>query len=428
MEEFKKIDKSLISNTFFLYILTFSTHFLSVITTPYLTRVLGPIVYGKIGIALAYMSYVAIIMDLGFILSATQKVVQNKNNSEYIGKLIYSISVAKLVIGVIVTIVFGIFVTRSNTMNSDSKFYMLYLMAFMINSFIPDYYYRGIEKMKTITCRTVIVKSIFVVMIFAFVKSKEDYWIVPLSLLLGNFFAVIVSFLDLNRNYKVRLYKATYGDIIMHIKDTIPFFVSRIASTVYQAMNMIILSFKYGDSNLLGHYTSADKIVSLSKSVSSPVADSLYPYMIREKNFRIIKKLLIIAMPIICVLAIIGYIYAEPICVFLFGSEFIGTGQILKCLIPIMVVILPSYILCFPVMVPLGLSKYANMSNVIGMIIQLFGLLILYLNNKLNVISLCILSSVSEVSVFAFRLLVVCVFCKKFKNRNFVVSNQNSGE
>lgn len=107
------------------------------------------------------------------------------------------------------------------------------------------------------------------------------------------------------------------------------------------------------------------------------------------------------------------FILAEPICIWLFGTEYAEAGNVLRCLLPILLVILPTYILCFPVMVPLGLSKWANMSNVVGMIIQILGLSILIVIGKLNIYTLCILSSTTEVMVFLFRLIVV-IFYKRF--------------
>lgn len=413
MKKSFKIDKVLLSNTFFLYILTFSTHFFSLATVPYLTRILGAVTYGKTGIATAYMSYVAIIMDLGFVLSATQKVVTHKTDQKYIGKLLFSVCLIKLILGVILAGIFIIYIFKNDTMRLDLWFYIFYLVAYLINAFLPDFYYRGIEKMKIITYRTLLVKVFFMCLIFIFVKQEADYWKVPLITLLGNLIAVIVMFFDLWKNYHVHFYKASRIEIMYHLKDTIPFFVSRIASTVYQALNTIILSFIYGNSEILGYYTSADKIVTLSKTGASPIADSLYPYMLRERNFKLIKKFLMLVMPAILLGALFIFIFADSICIILFGSHFADAGNILRCLLPIMVVILPTYVLCFPVMVPLGLSQYANASNVIGMVIQILGLLALCCMGQLHIYTLCVLSSISEVSVFLFRLGVVLFYCRK---------------
>jgi len=413
-----KMDKNLISNTLFLYLLTFSTYLFGLATVPYLTRVLGAITYGKTGVALAYMSYVAIIMDLGFILSATQKVVENKNNLEYIGKLLFSVTAAKTFLGIIVTILFISYVLISDNMRSDLWFYLFYLIAYLVNAFLPDFFYRGIEKMKVITYRTLLVKAIFMCSTFVLVRQETDYWKVPLITLIGNSIAIVIMYYDLWKNYHVKMYIAPLSEVVRHVRDTIPFFISRIASTVYQALNTIILSLIYGNSAVIGYYTSADKIISLSKTGSSPIADSLYPYMIRERNFKLVKRFLLITMPIILIGGVFLFVFAEPICCFLFGNGYAEAGNILRCLLPIMVVILPTYILCFPVMVPLGLSKYANFSNVLGMSIQIAGLILLIIKGVLNVYSICILSSITEVGVFTFRLLVVLIHIIKKEKYN----------
>lgn len=65
-------------------------------------------------------------------------------------------------------------------------------------------------------------------------------------------------------------------------------------------------------------------------------------------------------------------------------------------------------------MSPLGLVKYANRSNIIGMFIQISGLIILKFVGVLNVYTICGLTSLTEVSVFVYRLLTV-MLRKKLK-------------
>lgn len=51
-------NKRLARKTIYLYIMTISTYVWNLLTIPYLTRVLGPITYGEIGLAVGYMSYI----------------------------------------------------------------------------------------------------------------------------------------------------------------------------------------------------------------------------------------------------------------------------------------------------------------------------------------------------------------------------------
>ena len=77
------------------------------------------------------------------------------------------------------------------------------------------------------------------------------------------------------------------------------FFFSRIASSVFTATNTLILGIKFGKKSVLvGHYSSAEKAITIAKQTITPVSDSLYPYMVRNRNFKMIKKLLLIGMPV----------------------------------------------------------------------------------------------------------------------------------
>ena len=70
----------LFENTIMLYMLTFSNYFFSFISVPYQTRILGAEIYGKLGFAVAFMSYFQLFLDFGFLLSATETVALYRND------------------------------------------------------------------------------------------------------------------------------------------------------------------------------------------------------------------------------------------------------------------------------------------------------------------------------------------------------------
>ena len=407
-------NKRLLSNTGFLYLMTISVQILNLLTIPYLTRVLGPAVYGRIGLAQGYMSYVQIILDFGFILSATQMISDHSNDKKVASMVIASVSTIKLFLTGIVAIVFVLLYVFEFFDKSNAMIIFIYLIAYLFNALLPDYYYRGIEDMKITSIRTVIIRVLFTILIFVCVKNQRDYIFVPLSFLVGSIVALLFSVIDIKVRYKIKLIVPQMAHIKALFKTSIPFFVSRFASTFYQALDVIILGRVYGSAPVVGYYTSCDKAITLSKMASSPIADSLYPYMLKNKNFKLVKKILLLCMPIITGGVILIAIFAEPLCVFAFGKEYAGAGNVLRLLLPIAWVILPTYIIAFPVMSPLGLVKYANRSNIIGMFIQISGLIILKFVGVLNVYTICGLTSLTEVSVFVYRLLTV-MLRKKLK-------------
>ena len=285
--------------------------------------------------------------------------------------------------------------------------YFVYLAAFVVNSFLPDYIYRGLEQMTAVTVRTVIIKLFFCVMIFAVMHTKEDYMAVPLLLLIGNTGAVLGAYFHLFKTLHFKFTRVTWGQLFADFRRSSFFFYSRIASTVYSATNTVLLGFVDKAGIVTGYYTSADKIVTTAKNGLSPISDSLYPYMVKNRDFKPAEKLLKILMPIIIAGCIVVGIFAKPICVLVFGAEFAGTANILRAFLPAIAAVLPSYIFGFPAMGALGISKYANTSIFVGTAIHIAGLCILFATGNFSAVTLAGMTSVSEISILSYRLFIV---------------------
>ena len=271
--------------------------------------------------------------------------------------------------------------------------------------------------MKLITVRTVAIRLVAAGLIFLFLKSEQDVYVLPLSLLVGNAGALLACFWYDIRKLKMSFVRIEHWYILEVFRKGAPFFVSRIASVIYQSGNAIVLGIFYPGSPIVGWFNSADKFLTLMKQVSSPIADSIYPFMIRNKDYRLSIRIMIISAPVIILFCTLLFMEANLVCAFVFGEDYYEAGNVLRCLIPAIAVILPTYIICFPILVPMGLQKYANISNVVGMFIQMALLLLLLSVDKLDVYSVCVSASVSEVSVFLYRLGVMIHFRKRMSRR-----------
>lgn len=399
--------KTLMKNTFMLYILQFSSYLFSFITVPYQTRVLGPEIYGILGVAAAVMLYFQLFMDFGFLLSGTEDIAKNRDDRDYVCRKITSIAIIKTVFGIVSLIVMAILVIAIPKFAEHKTVYFIYLLAFAVNSFLPDYVYRGIEKMTAVTVRTVAIKLFFCVMIFVFLRSKEDYLAVPILLLIGNALAVVFAYLHLFKSLEYGFTKVSFSEILGDFKRSSVFFYSRIASTVYSATNTVILGFTDTTGLITGYFSSADKVITTAKNGFSPISDSLYPYMVKNKDFSPAKKILTVVMIPIIVGSIAVGIFAEPLCIFAFGKEFAGSADILRAFLPVVVAVLPSYIFGFPAMGALGISKYANYSIFVGTAVHIIGTVILAVTGNISGVTLALMTSVSEWSILIFRLIVV---------------------
>lgn len=399
--------RRLVRNTGLLYVMSLSSQMINLALIPFQTRVLGSEAYGVISLAVSMSSIMTIVLDFGFILFATERVVGLVGDRAGLSRFLANVACAKLALALAVGGVVATLVAFVPPFCDNRSLFVLFYLAYAVNAFLPDFFYRGHEDMRAITMRTVAIKLVSALPIFVLLRGPADMWVVPALLLLGNVGAVMLSYRDVARRYGIAPVGGAVRESLQLLRSSFGFFVSRFASVFYQSLNAVLLGFAYPGQAVVGHYGAAEKFLSCAKTASSPVADSLYPYMVRTKNYRLCIWLLAVACPLILVAAVVAWIFAEPLCLFVFGPGYEGAAVLLRCLMPAITVIFPTYVLCFPMLVPMGLSSLANRSNVIGAVVQVVLVVVLVVTGTFSAPTLCLAASVSEVSVFLFRLWAV---------------------
>ena len=406
---------TLFKNTIMLYILQFSTYLLALLVAPYQTRVLGAEVFGGfLEASASIIIYFQLIIDFGFLLSATEEVSRTREDKNHLSKVMTSVTFAKLLLSVASFVILFTLCQVIPAWKQKETILILTFLASFLNSMMPDYLYRGLEQMSAITIRTVIIKVFFTGTIFVFLKGPEDVWVVPALNIVGNGVALIAAYIHIIKKVGVRFAKVTVRDTVAQLKSSSVFFFSRIATTAYTALNTVILDIITQSGAATGYYTSANKLITAGKNGLSPVADSLYPYMAKNKDFKLVKKVLLIAEPVIFAFCAAVFVFAKPFCGWFFGEEFTQAGVVLRAMLPVGVVIFPSYILGFPMLTAMGISKHANYSTIFGSVFHLIMLGILFLCGQVNMLSLAISVSVTETVILLYRIIVI------FKHRHLL--------
>ena len=126
-----KQKNTLLKNTVYLYLMTFSSYFFSLITLPYETRVLGPESFGVLGFATAFYMYFYVILDFGFILFATKKVTENSNDKGELSKILSGVTYVKLIIFIFLIIALSIVCLSVEYLREKIVILILYLIYFI---------------------------------------------------------------------------------------------------------------------------------------------------------------------------------------------------------------------------------------------------------------------------------------------------------
>ncbi len=404
-------------NTLMLYLLTFSNYLLSFIVVPFETHKLGVAVYGSVGVAMAIMVYFQLFIDFGFLLSATDEVSRHREDSHRLNVILTAVSWCKLALTALTLAALFVLCRIIPAWKGKFGFYFLFFLGTAFNALLPDYLYRGLEKMSAITIRTVCIRAFSTLGIVLFLKGPETIWVIPAMTAVGNFVAVLACLMDAKKRLNIQFCRVSLGDVWLRMKQSSVFFLSRFATTAYSALNTVILDIvspgkitQAGvlvDNPVRGYYTTADKLMTTGKQALSPISDSLYPYMVKHHDYRLVKRVLLILEPIIFVGCTVIFIFAPQFCALFFGEEFGPAGQVLRVMLPTAVVILPSYICGFPMLSSMNLAKHANYSTVFGSVIHMINLAVLYFTGNMNMITLGAAMSVAEILILCYRLAVI---------------------
>lgn len=393
----------LIENFFSLSALQIVGYILPLITLPYLVRVLGVEKYGLIAFATAFATYFLVLTDYGFNLSATREISINRDDKQQISKIFSSVMLIKSLL-----LLFS-FVLLISIIWSFDKFtinWQVYVFAFGMvvgNVLFPVWFFQGMEKMKYSTSLNILAQILFTISIFIFIRGETDFLYVPLINSLGFIVAGVLSLFLIFKDFKVKLVIPESNFLWETFKDSTQFFLSRASVSIFTSSNVFFLGL-FTSNVLVGYYSAAEKLFSASQGLSTPLTQSLYPFMSHKKNKVFFKKIFKLSVFLNTIFCIVLFIMSGFIINILFGNEFQESVNILKIFSIALLVVTPAQLLGYPYLAALGYPKYANVSVILGSVFHLIMLIILVITLYLNIYSVAILVCITNIIVLLIRL------------------------
>lgn len=399
-------EKRLARNTFFLYLMQISSYVFPLLTFPYLTRVLEVEKYGIVIFSNAVMQYFTLFMEFGFLLSATNLCSQFRHDKKKLWHITFGVMYAKILLAVVAGLVLVALCIFVPNFRNNSFFFLFSYIGVFLTIFLPDFLFRGIEEMAVLTYRVIFSKLVYTIIIFAFVHRPQDYIFVPLATVGANVTAVLLTWHEIKKKGYVAKARVTIKEILVYLKEAGSFFLSRVAVSMYTTLNTVLLGFRFSETEM-GQYGAANSLIQTGRSFISPISDSLYPYLVKHKNYKLVRKILLIAEPMILLGCLPLFFLAEPIIRVICGEGYNEAVPVLRAMLPLVVVSLPTYLFGYPVLGALGKAKVANMSVMIGSCFHVIGLGVLYVFNMVDFISISLLTVCTEIMVLGIRIFVI---------------------
>ena len=279
--------------------------------------------------------------------------------------------------------------------------YTLYYLSFWIclnEILFPSWFFQGKEEMKYITFINLGIRLLFILMIFIFIKSPDDYLYFPLLNGIGVALAGVVSFILLYKKYKVRLTVVPIKILTKYLKESYHLFISNVSIQIYVNANKIIIGTFLGMREVT-YYDLAEKITNMGKVPQSMISQVLYPKISLEKNGSFLKKVLKGTILMNVFLYLMVFLFSNQIVAYFGGNETVL--RILFLTIPIIGI---SNVLMVLTLLPFGYNKAFTRIVFLSAFSYLLIVLILYGFNSISLYTLTATNVVVEslVSIIAY--------------------------
>ena len=408
--------KSLTKNYLYNLIYQVLVLILPLITTPYVSRVLGAERIGIYGYTLSITTFFIIFGSLGITTYGQREIAYLQDDKKKYSKVFWEIFIFRFIAMSISMMVF--YVSFVLFENDYSVYYRILMLEIIGEALDISWFFQGLEEFKKTVLRNLLVKLTCVVCVFVFVKTKEDifkyFWIYALSIFLGNGSLWINIHKYLDKTYIKQL------NIIKHLKPTIGLFIPQIAIHVYTLLDKTMIGTIIYDKSEVGFYDQSQKIIKILLSVVTSIGTVMLPRISNtfakgnteqikgylKKSFNVI---FFMAIPMIFgIIAVSGNFVPM-----FFGKGYDRVILLMNIISPVLLIIGISNVIGVQYLLPTKRQKEYTTSVVMGAFINFICNLILI--PKLGAIGASIGTLIAEITVSGTQIFFVRkeLDCKK---------------
>ena len=403
----------IVKNTAMLYIMNIAKLVFPLLTLPYLARVLSTeanAVYTYVKNSV--LMYVQLIIDFGFLLSATKSIAQAREDRQKIGQIVGDVMLGKAILSVIAFVVLAVMTKYIDILGQNPLYTFLSFLQAVTTIFLVDFLFHGLEKMHVITIRYFITRVITVALTFLLIKDDSDLLLIPILEILGNLAAIGWVWWEIKKMHiKVRFTK--YGNVWKRLKESFVYFLSDMASTAFGALNTLIIGIVMAEKDIV-IWGYAIQFVSVVQMMYNPIVNGIYPHMVREKSFSVIKKVLLVFMPIVAAGCVVVWFGADLLVQLLTGGVYPEVAPVLRYFIPLLFISFPAILFGWPVLGAIGKPKETTVTTVICAAVQVLGLAVLLWMGCFSLFSLAMLRAATDLLMFILRAAVCLRHRKEF--------------
>lgn len=371
------------------------------ITTPYVSRILGVDNIGTYAYTYSIVYYFMLFSMLGINNYGSRTIAKCNNDIVNRSNKFWNIYFLQLLLTIIMGMLYLILVALSTY---ENKLIMLIQGIYLLSvAFDINWLFFGVEKFKITVSRNVIIKIISLLLIFAFVKNQNDLWKYTMIMSASTLVSQLYLWLYLKKYIKKS--KIQLKEVLYHLKPCFILFVPVIAYSIYRVMDKTMLGY-FANTFELGNYESAEKIINIPISFITALGTVMVPHMSKtEKNNynKEINETFELCFCFILPMALGLFVISNNFSNVFFGNEFTKTGNIIRLLIPTIIFSAISNVIRTNYLIPKEKDKIYVKSTILGAVINLiFNITFI---KKYGAYGACVGTLLAEIVVMLYQII-----------------------
>ncbi|MBR4637936.1 MAG: oligosaccharide flippase family protein [Bacteroidales bacterium] len=275
--------KTLTKNFSALAVLQAMRYLIPFIVLPYVTPIIGVMHFGEIAVAYAIALIFQTVVNFSFDFIGARDVARNREDMEKVSEIVSTILCARIVLYVIAFVLLGGIVLAVPKFREIWLLILISVATAFFSMNVSEWFFQGIEKMEHITIVNVISRVVYIVLIFTFIKEREDYLLYPIFNLLGFVMASMYSILMMTRKYKCRLHIPPFSKILDSFNIGKDLFVNQVCMSLCINLPNILLGTISG-SAAAGLYDAAGKLHNAGKHSIDVLNRTFFPFLSRQMD------------------------------------------------------------------------------------------------------------------------------------------------
>ena len=215
--------RSIAENLFYNMLYQVLVTVLPIVTTPYIARALGLTATGVHSYTESIVTYFTLFGALGTSMYAVRKIASVREDEKSLAQATLEILALKVIL-MLVTL--AVFIPSLCVGGEYAYLFRIHIINIVATGLDISWFYQGIEDFKKVTIRNLLMKLLFIVALFVFVKTPEDLPIYVLSIvgsaLIGNLMmiAYLPGYVKLRISEPLKPFR--------HLKESLALFVPQI--------------------------------------------------------------------------------------------------------------------------------------------------------------------------------------------------------